>query len=36
MNYPLMFYMGDRVRIASVIDRKTHLSLDLVRALPRR
>lgn len=34
MNYPLMFYMGDRVRIASVIDRKTHLSLDLVRALP--
>jgi hypothetical protein len=34
MNYPLMFYVGDHMRFAGQINRKTHLSLDLIRALP--
>ncbi|HEX8235075.1 MAG TPA: glycosyltransferase family 39 protein [Abditibacteriaceae bacterium] len=34
MNYPLMFYVGDHVRFAGQINRKTHLSLDTIRALP--
>jgi hypothetical protein len=34
MNYPLMFYIGDRVRFASVLNSKTHLPLDLIRSLP--
>jgi hypothetical protein len=33
-NYPLMFYVGDHVRFSALLNRKTHLSIDTVRALP--
>jgi hypothetical protein len=29
-----MFYVGDHVRFSALLNRKTHLSIDTVRALP--
>ncbi|HEX8235076.1 MAG TPA: glycosyltransferase family 39 protein [Abditibacteriaceae bacterium] len=34
MNYPLMFYRGDRLRFACLLNRRTHLPLQTIAALP--
>jgi hypothetical protein len=34
MNYPLMFYRGDRLRFACLLNRRTHLSQQIIRDLP--
>jgi hypothetical protein len=34
MNYPLMFYRGDRLRFTGLLNRRTHLSLQTIAVLP--